>query len=177
MTSRAWILNGDMHGVHYAVSIFIATALLWILLRWAADANPIWAISSMIATSDPLVKVALQTFRGRIVNSLLGCATGLAFIALGGPQVWTLPLALAVTVLLSSYVVRLQTMWRQAPITAAIVIAGGLEHHSRLSGIESGLSRVLEVLTGCVVGLAVAWLMSKVWPEPQKADGAGATKK
>jgi len=37
-------------------------------------------------------------------------------------------------------------MWRQAPITAAIVISGGLEHHSKLSGIEEGLHRVAEVL-------------------------------
>jgi uncharacterized membrane protein YccC len=170
------LVKGDLHGVHYAVSIFIATIVLWILLRWAADTDPIWAISSMIATSDPQVKVALQTFRGRIINTLLGCATGLAFIAVGGPKEWTLPIALAVTVLLSSYVVRLPTMWRQAPITAAIVIAGGLERHSKLGGVEEGLHRVAEVLAGCIIGLLIAWLLSKLWPEPKAASVAAPAK-
>jgi uncharacterized membrane protein YccC len=89
------------------------------------------------------------------------------FIALGGSRVITLPLAMAVTVLLSSYVVRIPTMWRQAPITAAFVIAAGLEHHSRIRGLQAGVSRVSEVLFGCVVGLVVAWVVSKVWPLPE----------
>jgi len=161
------VVKGDLHGVHYAVSIFIATAVLWFLLRQLADTSPIWAISSMIATSDPLMKQALATFRGRILNTLLGCATGLLFLAIGGSGEWTLSLSLAVTVFISSYVVRIPTMWRQAPITAAIVIAGELQHHSRLTGMEAGLRRVGEVLLGCVVGLIVAWFLSEIWPLPE----------
>jgi len=156
----------DTRGLHYAASIFIATTLLWILVKQIGDANPIWAISSMVATSDPQMKQALSTFRGRIVNTLLGCAVGLLFVALGRTE-WQLPFAMAATVLLSTYVVRVPTMWRQAPITAAIVIAGGLQHHQTLSAVEQGMRRVAEVLFGCVVGIAVAWLLSKLWPLPE----------
>ena len=159
-------LKDDMRGIHYAVSIFIATTLLWIVVKEYGDANPIWAISSMVATSDPVMKQALSTFRGRILNTLLGCAVGLLFVALGRTE-WQLPFAMAVTVILSSYFVRIPAMWRQAPITAAIVIAGGLQHHDKLSAIEQGLHRVSEVLLGCVVGIAVAWLLSKLWPLPE----------
>jgi uncharacterized membrane protein YccC len=163
MKLRDRLLQDDLHGVHYAVSIFIATIVLWILIKVVADENPIWAISSMVATSDPHVKQAAATFRGRILNTLLGCAIGLLFLAFGHTE-WRLPFALAVTVLLSSYVVRIPAMWRQAPITAAIVIAGGLHHHDALSGMEQGIHRVAEVLFGCVVGIAVAWFLSKIWP-------------
>ena len=159
-------LKDDMRGVHYAVSLFIATTVLWILVKEIGDKNPIWAISSMVATSDPQVKQALQTFRGRIINTLVGCAIGLLFVAVGRTA-WQLPFAMAVTVLLSSYVIRIPAMWRQAPITAAIVIAGGLEHHDKLNGMEQGMHRVAEVLLGCVVGIAVAWFLSKVWPLPE----------
>jgi uncharacterized membrane protein YccC len=162
-------LKEDMRGVHYAVSLFIATTVLWIVVKEIGDANPIWAISSMVATSDPQLKQALQTFRGRIINTLLGCAVGLVSVAVGRTE-WQLPLAMAVTVLLSSYVIRIPAMWRQAPITAAIVIAGGLQHHDRLTGMEQGLHRVAEVLLGCVVGIAVAWLLSKIWPLPESGD-------
>jgi len=168
-------LKEDMRGVHYAVSLFIATTVLWIVVKEIGDANPIWAISSMVATSDPQLKQALQTFRGRIINTLLGCAVGLVSVAVGRTE-WQLPLAMAVTVLLSSYVIRIPAMWRQAPITAAIVIAGGLQHHDKLTGMEQGLHRVAEVLLGCVVGIAVAWLLSKIWPLPESGGTKVANK-
>ncbi len=156
-------LKGDWLGVHFAVNIFVATTVLWLLLRLAAGLDPIWAISSMIAASDPNVKQAFRTFSGRITNAALGCATGMVFLVIGGSRAWALPTALAVTVLLSTYVVRVQVMWRQAPITAALIIAAGLTHHSELDAVEVGLRRVGEVMLGCVVGLAVTWLVSKVW--------------
>jgi uncharacterized membrane protein YccC len=154
----------NMTGVHFALNIFVATTLLWIVLRHWAKLNPIWAISSMIAASDPRVEQAVKTFHGRLINSLIGCATGLLILVIGGKSEWKIPLALSASALVSSYLVRVQVMYRQAPITAAIVVAGALSQHSESSGIEGGLRRVGEVLLGCVVGLAVTWSMSKIWP-------------
>lgn len=173
MRRFARFLEDDMRGVHYAVSMFVATTILWVAAKALGDANPIWAISSMVATSDPQVKQALSTFRGRILNTLLGCAVGLVFVALGHTD-WQLPFAMAITVILSSYVVRIPAMWRQAPITAAIVIAGGLQHHEKLTAMEQGLHRVVEVLFGCVVGIVVAWILSKMWPLPAPMEPTGS---
>ncbi len=165
-------IQGDaQHGIHYAVSIFIATAVLWLIVHKMARSNPIWAISSMVATSDPLMKQALLFLRSRIINTMVGCAVGLLFIAIGGHRSIMLPLAMAVTVLLSSYVVRIQTMWRQAPISAAFVISAALEHHTRIGGFMAGVGRMNEVLFGCLVGVAVAWLVSVIWPLPDPAAG------
>lgn len=168
----AWLeraVRGDWNGLHFAANVFIATTLLWLLLRTWADLNPIWAISSMVAATDPVVKQAAKTFRGRIVNSLVGSAAGMAVLVVGGPSDWKLPLAMSAAVLVSTYVVRQPTMFRQAPITAAIVIAAGLEKHSKLSGVELGVRRVGEVLLGCVVGILVSWAMARLWPMPQAA--------
>ena len=162
----------DLLGVRFAVNVFVASAILWFLLRRITDTNPIWAIASMIAASDPQVKEAVRMFRSRVVNVLVGCAVGLLFLV-GGSSEWKLPLALAATVLVSSYVIQIPTMWRQAPITAAIVIAAGLTHHSKLSGLEHGLHKVAEVLFGCLMGLVVSFLMSKLWPLPEPAKDAG----
>jgi len=169
-------LEDDLLGVRFAVNVFIGTTFLWILLRLIADTNPVWAIASMIAASEPRVENAVRMFRARIINALVGCAVGLLFLAFGPEDEWKLPLALAITVLLSTYVVRIQTMWRQAPITAAIVIAAGLTHHSNLSAAEHGLHKVGEVILGCVMGLVVAWLMSKIWPVPDARKAVPATK-
>lgn len=162
------VTRDDWLGVHLAVNVFIATTIIWLGLRHAAGLNPIWAISSMIAASDPVIKQAAQTFRGRIINALLGCVVALIFLVLGGSGEWKLPLALATTVLLSTYIVRVKVMWRQAPITAAIVIAASIDQHSKMTALEIGVRRVGEVLFGCLVGFGVSWLMSKLWPVPEK---------
>jgi uncharacterized membrane protein YccC len=169
-------IQGDVHGIHYAVSIFIATAVLWVCVHKLAKGNPIWAISSMIATSDPLMKQARLFFRSRIINTLVGCTIGLLFIVIGGSRLITLPVGMAVTVLVSSYVVRIPTMWRQAPITAAFTIAAGLEHHSKLHGLQAGVGRVTEVLFGCIIGFVVAWGVSVVWPISEPTPAAAAKK-
>jgi len=158
--------HDDVRGLHYAVSIFIATTLLWVLMNKVAHSSAIWAVSSMVATSDPHMKEAVSTFRGRILNTVLGCAIGLLAVALGHTD-WRLPFSMALTVLLSIYVVRVQAMWRQAPITAAIVIAGSLEHHDRLTGMQQGVMRVGQVIIGCLVGIVVAWALSRLWPLPE----------
>jgi len=160
----------DLVGVRFAVNVFIASAIVWYVLRHIADTNPVWAIASMVASSEPVVKEAARMFRSRLVNVSIGCVVGLSFLLVGGAREWKLPLALAVTVLVSSYVIHVQTMWRQAPITAAIVIASGVEHNSKMTGIEHGLHKVGEVIFGCLVGLVVSWLMSKVWTLPHKHE-------
>ena len=160
----------DIVGLRFALNVFIATNIVWYVLANIADTNPIWAIASMIAASDPQVTEAVRMFRSRIINVLVGCAVGLFFVILGGPTEWKLPLALAVTVLISSYVIHIPTMWRQAPITAAIVIAAGLTAHSEMSAVEHGLHKVAEVLFGCLVGVLVSWTMAKVWPLAKRTE-------
>jgi uncharacterized membrane protein YccC len=162
----------DLVGVRFAVNVFLASAIVWYVLKYIADTNPVWAIASMVASSEPVVKEAARMFRSRLINVMIGCVVGLAFLLVGGAREWKLPLALAVTVLISSYVIHVQTMWRQAPITAAIVIASGVEHHSKMTGVEHGLHKVGEVIFGCLVGLFVSWLMSKLWPLPHKPEPA-----
>jgi uncharacterized membrane protein YccC len=112
------------------------------------------------------MKQAVRMMHARIINTVVGCLVGLLFIAVGGPPLIMLPIAMAMTVLLASYVVRIRIMWRQAPISAAFVIFAGLEHHTRQNGLIAGGYRVVEVLAGCAVGIVVAWIVSIVWPLP-----------
>ena len=102
-------------------------------------------------------------FKSRFANVGVGSAAGLVFLVVGGARAWVLPLALAITVLVSSYVVRIKTMWRQAPITAAIVIGSAVQYGSSTIGVLQGLHKIAEVVFGCLVGVAVSLVMSKVW--------------
>jgi len=150
-------------GVRFAINVSIASSIVWFTLGALQDTTPIRAIASLVAASDPEPKQARQLFRSRIINVLVGCVVGFAFLLLGSGKPRMVPVALGITVLISSYLVRVKTMWRQAPITAAIVIAASLASASSKVGLERGLHRVAEVLFGSVVGMLVSWLMSKVW--------------
>ena len=160
-------------GVRFAVNVFIATSIVWFTLRRIGVINPIWAIASMVAAADPQPDEARRMFRCRFINVLVGGAVGFGMLLFGDRNDWMLPFALAVTVLISSYVVRIKTMWRQAPITAAIVLAAGISQGARAAGIASGLHKVAEVFFGCIVGLLVSWLMSKVWIVQPPPEGHG----
>lgn len=159
----------DTLGIHLAVNIFVATSVLWLILRRGANTTPIWAIASMVAVIDPQVSLAYQNFRGRILNTLLGSIVGLIFLIVGGSNEWKLPVAMSATVLLSAYGLRVQQNWRIAPTTAALIIAANLVHHSKMSSAEVGVRRMAEVILGCLVGILVAWLIAQVWP-PQSAS-------
>ena len=156
----------DLLGLRFAVNVALGTVIVWVALRLLDDSNPIWAIASMIAASDPQPGEARRMFTGRLVNVGVGSVAGCVFLLIAGPQDWILPLALGATVLISSYVVRVKTMWRQAPITAALVIASAVTTESSAIGITQGLHKVAEVVFGCIVGLIVSSVMSRVWLIP-----------
>jgi uncharacterized membrane protein YccC len=162
-------------GIRFAINVALATMIVWHTLQAIGDSNPIWAIASMIAASDPQPDEARRMFRSRLINVAVGSAAGLVFLVVGGAEDWTLPLALAATVLFSSYVVRIKTMWRQAPITAAVVIASAIATNSSAVGVMKGLHKVAEVVFGSLAGIVVSLMMSKVWliqpsaTEPRRA--------
>lgn len=170
LAERFGLSYESLLGTRFAINVFIAAFVVWFTLREVGDRNPIWGIASMIASSDPQPEEARRMFRSRLINVLVGCAVGFCFLVLGGRSDWAIPLALAITVLISTYLVRVKTMWRQAPISAALVIAAGISAHSSLGGIYSGLHKVGEVIFGSLVGVFVSWMMSKVWlvKPPQK---------
>jgi hypothetical protein len=165
--------TSDLVGVRFAINVALATTIVWKTLQAIGDPNPIWAIASMIAASDPQPEEARRLFKCRLINVSVGSAVGLVFLLMGGREDWNLSLALATTVLISSYVVRIKTMWRQAPITAAVVIASAITSDSSALGIQRGLHKVAEVVFGCLVGVTVSVVMSRVWvigrPTPRNA--------
>jgi uncharacterized membrane protein YccC len=153
----------------FAANVFLGSILVWAVLSRFEGVSPIWAIAAMVASTDPQMDVARRMIRSRLINVFVGAAVGLVFMLVGGPTVWRLPFALAATVLISAYLVRIPTMWRQAPITAALVIASGLLQESKSAGVAVAMLKVAEVLFGCFVGLAVSWLISRVWPLSEPA--------
>jgi len=162
--------------LRFSVNVFIGTIIVWNTLGLVGASKPLWAIASMIGASDPEPELARQVFRNRLINVVVGCACGLAFLLLAGGRPWVLPVALATTVLIATRVVQVKMMWRQAPITAAIVIAAAVAGQSTQLGVEQALLKVAQVVFGCLVGLLVSRLMSHVWRvQVPPAEDAGSS--
>ena len=161
LAERLGLAYDHLLGFRFAVNVLLATIIVWFTLRTAGDSNPIWAIASMVASADPHPPHARKLFKSRLINVAVGCAIGFAFLLTGRTSDWMIPVALFVAVLVSSYVVRVRVMWRQAPITSAVVIAASTT--GARVGIGRGLHKIAEVVFGCVVGIAVSFFMSKVW--------------
>jgi uncharacterized membrane protein YccC len=174
MNLAARFLKGNLLGVRFAINAFIGTTALWLLVTYLTDSNPIWSILSMITAIEPVVKDAVRMFQTRLINAVVGCAVGFSVLIAGGSTAWKLPIAISLAVLVSTYVVRVETMWRQAAATAAIVIASGLSFHSTLGGVEHGLRNLAQIIVGCLVGLIVSWVMVHLWPVPESSDGQSA---
>jgi hypothetical protein len=163
LLNRFGLSSTHLVGLRFAINVALATTIVWNVLHAVGDRNPIWAIASMVAASDPQPEEARRLFKCRLANVAVGSAAGLIFLLVGGAQSWILPVALGATVLVSTYVVRIKTMWRQAPITAAVVIAAAISSESSAIGIQQGLHKVAEVVFGCLVGMTISLVMSRVW--------------
>ena len=173
LLKRFGLSPADLLGLRFAINVALGAGIVWTVLRALNVGHPIWAIASMIAASEPQPEEARRMFGARLVNVGVGSVAGFLFLFIAGPRGWILPLALAATVLVSSYVVRVKTMWRQAPITAAIVIAAAVAGESSALGITQGLQKVAEVVFGCLVGLIVSLVMSRVWLIRDSPSGGG----
>jgi uncharacterized membrane protein YccC len=161
---KKWNITEDhLLACRFSINVGIACVIVWYTLRFISDTNPIWAIASMVAASDPQPGEAKKMFRARLANVIVGCVVGLLFLTIGGAREWLLPIVLATTVLISSLLIKIKVMWRQAPITAAVVIASSILQGSTHAGIHQGLHKVAEVIFGSLVGMVVSVAMSKIW--------------
>ena len=128
-------------GIRFAINAFIATTIVWFTLRWLGVGNPIWAIASMVAAADPEPIEARRMFRCRLANVVVGCVVGFGMLLIGDGSDWLIPFALALTVLISSYLIRIKTMWRQAPIPLLSFLQQVSRKAQRLPESRAGYER------------------------------------
>lgn len=150
-------------GIHYAVRIFLGTTLLWLLFRRLGDGHVIWAIIAMIFVTEPHPRIAMESFRLRMLNTALGCGVAMLALLVAGPLHWILPVAVTLSVLIAVRAPQSPAAWRVAPIAAAVVLAAGMAEQSRQVGLQIALVRAGEVLLGGATALVIAWLMARVW--------------
>jgi uncharacterized membrane protein YccC len=104
----------------------------------------------------------MLAFKSRTANTLIGCAVGLLFLFVLGPAVWSILLAMAVSVVICTSFIRVPLSWRIAPVTVALVMMPSVLNHSTAAGLSIALRRTGEVLFGSAVAVCVSLAGSKL---------------
>jgi fusaric acid resistance family protein len=102
-------------GIGYAIRILIGTTIVWLALARIKNVDPLWAIISVVIVSEPELQTAMLAFKSRTANTLIGCAVGLLFLFVLGPAVWSILLAMAVSVVICTSFIRVPLSWRDCP--------------------------------------------------------------
>ncbi len=149
-------------GLELSIRIVIGAAIVWLLAERFARHDPLWGMVSVVIVSDTELNASLTAFRGRVINTLIGCAIGLLALYVMGPQSWSILIAMSVAVLVSSNFALTVPAWRIAPVTVAIVMMPGLLIGSRTAGTSIALTRTAWVLVGSAVAVLVSLLFAFV---------------
>ena len=144
-------------GVRYAVRVLISGAIVWFLLGVLAHVDPLWGLISSVVVTDLKVESAMSNFVSRMLNTLIGCGTGLVFLRLFGFSAWVVLLAMGLSIIISADLVRVPISWRIAPITTVIVMTPAYLLHSPHAALTAALQRTGEVVIGSAVAVVVSY--------------------
>ncbi|CAN5393289.1 hypothetical protein BH11BAC1_BH11BAC1_04470 [soil metagenome] len=167
------ILSFSNKSIVYPFRILLGCTIVWWSLYYLHDSRKIWAVISVIVVTDPDIDTLRIGTVSRIVNTLVGCLTGLAFIYLAGVNFWSLMAAIMVSVLLSTSFKNYPASWKLAPSTVAIIMVPSIsENITWQAAMEVALARTGEVLYGTLVafllGVALSAIRKRYFPKFEK---------
>jgi uncharacterized membrane protein YgaE (UPF0421/DUF939 family) len=147
-------------GFELSIRILSGAAIVWLIAGRFAHHDPLWGMISVVIVSDTELRSTLTAFRGRVLNTAIGCAIGLLALYIFGPQRWSILIAMAVAVLVSSNFELTLPAWRIAPVTVVIVMMPSLILGSRTAGTPIAVMRTIWVLVGSAVAVGVSVLFA-----------------
>jgi uncharacterized membrane protein YccC len=157
----------------YPFRILLGCSIVWWSLYYLHDSKKIWAVISVIVVTDPDIDALRTATISRIVNTLVGCITGIAFIYFAGVNFWSLMGAVTISVLLSTSFRNYPSSWKLAPSTVAIIMVPSISVNiTWQDAMEVSLTRTAEVLYGTLVafllGVALSYIRKKYFPKFHK---------
>ena len=139
--------------VVYIAKCITAVLIAFLLARLLRYNDYIWGLISMILVLSPDGKDALTLAVGRIKANLIGAGAGLIMLLLHPTTVIIVAGAVAITVVVC-YFLKLENPTRTA-LAASIIVT---LHESGPHVWDVALERVIAVLGGCILGLAITYV-------------------
>ncbi len=165
------LLQRRLSGLRYAIRMLISGLIVWLILAVALKVDPLWGLISSVVVTEVKVESAWNAFVSRLLNTAIGSLVALGFLKFAGASEWSVLVAMAVSVIVSSDLVKVPISWRIAPITTAIVMLPAYASHSTHAGLTAALQRTGEVLVGSAVAVAVSYATSGLFRRrPMRAE-------
>jgi uncharacterized membrane protein YgaE (UPF0421/DUF939 family) len=137
----------------YSAKCITATIVVFILSHLLNYSDIGWCLISVILVLSPDGKEAVAFAVMRIKANILGAVVGLACLLISPASMWTLSIALSVTLSLC-YFFKFDTAVRAA-LAATIII---MLHEEGKHLWDTATERVIAVLAGCILGLAITYV-------------------
>ena len=155
----------------YASKTLLGGLICWYGLLCLGIDNPIWAVITVIIVSDADIQATLNSATARTINTTVGCAVGLATMLLFGYSPQAGVVAAGFTVFIVLLIHRYPSNWRLAPATVVILMDAGRLAADYHQGLFYALLRFGEIVVGCAVAIALAWVYSRIFAQgPQALD-------
>jgi uncharacterized membrane protein YccC len=154
----------------YPFRMLLGCTIVWWTLYYMHDSRKIWAVISVIVVTDPDVDTLRTGTISRIVNTAMGCLTGILFIYIAGVNFWSLMAAITVSVVVATSFKKYPSSWKLAPSTVAIIMIPSIsENVTWQDAMHISLERTGEVLYGTLVafllGVILSFIRKKYFPK------------
>jgi len=146
----------------YAAKTLLGAGICWYALMWCGVANPIWAVITVIIVSDADLSGTAALAKARVINTAVGCLSGIVSLLVFGYSPMICLLTAAITVLFVTSLQYYPANWRLAPVTVIILMDAGRQAVGKEEAILYALLRTAEISVGCVVALVLAFAFSRI---------------
>jgi uncharacterized membrane protein YccC len=144
----------------YAVKTLLGSCICWYGTLALGIDNPIWAVISVIIVSDADLSGTATLAKVRVINTAVGCGTGLISLLFFGYSPLVCLLTASVTVLLITSLQYYPSNWRLAPVTVVILMNAAQQAGDKKEAILLALTRAAEIGIGCAIALILAFAFS-----------------
>lgn len=136
----------------------IGCIIVWLTLDYFNDAKKVWALISFIVVSDPNFNAVRENAKSRLINTMVGCLTGLLFIYFFGLGFLPMMGAIVLSVIISTSFRNYPTSWKLAPATVVIVMIPPLSGSETIKdAMTLALSRTGEVIYGSLIAFLLGF--------------------
>jgi len=157
----------------YILKCAIGTITVFSISSLIHYKNVAWSLISVLLVLSPEGKDAISLALSRIKANIIGAAAGLASLLIAIPNMWTISLAIAVTIFIC-HLLNLDAAVRSALAASVIIMLHPEGSHLWSTAIE----RLIAVFSGCVLGLVITFIFhlpyrssaSNVKPEAKASD-------
>lgn len=170
MNSPALNFIFSQRSIIYASKIFLASIICWYGLLAVGIENPVWAVITVMVVSDPNLSTTLGLAKTRAINTIVGCAFGLASIFTFGYSPLLTIVTACITVMFVTMISRYPVNWRLAPVTVVILMDAARLAGTHEAELHYVMMRVVEIAFGSIVSLALAGLYTKLSSREPKEE-------